>query len=111
MSGSSDGQIGGLVVGLAFGILTGGVGFATLGAFGTTVGAGLSGAAMGYAIGGMIDPPSGPDVPDTEGPRIDGVRANMPSEGSPIHFLMGPQTRVAGNLIWAGDMIERREEV
>ena len=117
MSGSSTGQIAGFVVGAAFGFFTGGVGFAAtasmtaLQAGSATVGATLAGASMGYAIGGMIDPPQGPDVPDSVGPKIEGIRNNMPSEGSPINFIMGPQVRIGGNLIWAGEMIERRVEV
>jgi hypothetical protein len=113
MSGSSGGQLAGLVVGATIGFATGGVGFATMANTMTTLGAGLSGASLGYSIGGIIDPPTPPgvDVPDVEGPRIEGVRVNMPSENQPIHFIIGPNVRMAGNLIWAGDLIERREEV
>lgn len=103
MSGTSTGQWLGLAAGVILGFFTG-IGWAA------TAQAMMSYGAIGYSIGGIIDPPK-TNIPDVVGPKADEIRNNMPSENQPVCFVLGPRVRLAGNLIWAGEIIERKEEV
>lgn len=77
---------------------------------------GLTGAAIGGAIGGSI----GGILDQTflfplfnnqkvSGPRLDDFQIQTNSEGSPINFVVGDGARVAGTLIYAGPLVERRK--
>ena len=91
---------------IAFGIAAAAL---TTGASATTIA--LIGAAAGLA-GAFIDTsflfPAIFGRPDTDlrGPRIDDVRLQTASEGSPINMCFGGNVRVAGTIIWISDLIE-----
>lgn len=95
MSGSSVGQILGGIVGGVVGFIYGG-----------PVGA-VQGFSLGYSLGGVIDPPSGPNI---EGPRLDDKRVLSSTYGEPIPLVYGPDNRVSGNMIWSTGLIEHEEE-
>lgn len=66
------------------------------------------GAAIGAAIGGVIDNQLfGPD--DQEGPRLDDLSVMTSTYGAPIPIMYGPTNRVTGNVIWATDLRERKK--
>jgi len=47
--------------------------------------------------------------PDIEGPRLNELRIQNAEEGAPMNFLVGPNNRVAGTIIWVSDLIEVEE--
>jgi len=77
----------------------------------------LTGAAIGGAIGGSIG-----GILDqtflfplfnnqkTTGPRLDDFQLQTASEGSPINFVVGDGVRIAGTLIWAGPLVEKKKK-
>ena len=78
----------------------------------TTFGAQAFVAAAGIA-GAIIDnqflfAPDAPRAQDAsrEGQRLNGLQVNGTAEGSPMNFVLGPQNRVAGHIIWLSDLIE-----
>jgi hypothetical protein len=95
MSDSSAGQIVGGVVGGVIGFFVGG----PAGAF--------QGFSIGYSLGGLVDPPSGPNV---EGPRLDDKKVITSTYGDPITLAYGPNTRLSGNVIWSTGLIEAENE-
>lgn len=84
--------------------------------FGSGIAAiGLTGAAIGGAVGAFagnfIDRTflypalfGGPQ--SLEGQRIDSLDVQSASEGSPMYFVLGPQNRLAGTVIWMTDLNE-----
>jgi hypothetical protein len=100
MSGSSTGQIVGTVVGAVIGFYTGGAGWALAGSI-------AQGAAAGYVVGGLVDPPPGPNV---QGPRLDDKKVTTSTYGDPIPLVYGPDNRIAGNVIWSTGLIEKSKK-
>lgn len=96
MSGSSAGQIVGGVVGAVVGFIYGG---GPMGA--------VQGFSIGYSLGGVVDPPKGPDI---EGPRLDDKRVISSTYGEPIPLVYGPDNRLSGNMIWSTGLIETENE-
>ena len=84
----STGQIAGTVVGAAIGFVTAGPGGAAYGAF--------QGATVGYAVGGMLDPPKGPS---TEGPRLSDTSVQTSTYGAFIPRIYGT-VAIDGNIFW-----------
>jgi hypothetical protein len=87
---------------------------ATAASFGAVAGAAI-GAAAGMAVGAYIDQTyiypmfqQGPG--DIRGPRVDDFPLQLGSEGSPIHYILGAENRVAGVVIWLSPIIEDKEE-
>lgn len=77
-------------------------------AVGTYLG-GPIGGMIGAAIGGYVDQQLfGPG--DQEGPRLGDLRVTTSTYGAPIPLIYGPENRVAGNIIWASDLIETSKE-
>ncbi|MBX7501095.1 phage tail protein [Qipengyuania sp. YG27] len=77
-----------------------------LGALGTLVGGplgGALGATLGRSLDAMII-----GSPRREGPRLKELAVSTSSYGQPVPALYG-KTRVAGTVIWATDLEERRE--
>lgn len=95
MSGSSVGQLVGAVVGAVVGFYVGG----PYGAF--------QGFALGYGVGGIVDPPKGPNI---EGPRLGDRNVITSTYGEPIALVYGPDNRLSGNLIWSTGLIETENE-
>jgi hypothetical protein len=58
---------------------------------------------IGTVVGQMLFPGS---LPDQQGPRVGDLRAQQSQYGAAIPILYGT-TRVAGNVIWSTDLIER----
>ncbi len=71
----------------------------------TGIGA-YQGFAIGSAIGGALDPPSGPDQ---TGPRLKDLRAQNSAYGAFIPIVYGSY-RLAGNVIWSDDIRETKHE-
>ena len=98
--------------------------FAIGAALGTASGSGATvlgvaaatfGGAIGGAIGGVIDqtllfPAIFGNKNPIEGPRVADLKAQVANEGSPINFCMGPETRIAGNVIWMTDFKETKKK-
>lgn len=95
MSNMSAGMIGLAVIGGVVGFLTGGVGFA------------LVGATIGLGIGSYVDPVT-PDVPGVGQPATGEVELPTATEGLLIPEVLGTQP-LYGNIFWYG--LERSEEV
>jgi len=78
---------------------------------GSTIG-GPIGGAIGAAIGSWIDSQFlfplifGRDDRSIIGPRLDDLKLQLASEGSPINLCIGPENRVSGTVIWMTDLIE-----
>lgn len=87
MSGGS-GRILGAIAGAALAYFTGGI---------STV---LMGAALGSAVGGMLD-----KGPSTQGPRLDDLKVQVSTYGGAIPTIYGT-ARVGGNVIWSTDKLE-----
>jgi hypothetical protein len=71
------------------------------------------GFAVGSAIGGYVDRDviglyGGP--PNLEGPRLEDLKIQVSSYGNAVKQLWGTM-RIAGNIIWAQDIQERRQTV
>jgi hypothetical protein len=60
--------------------------------------------AVGTVVGGIVSPPKGPD-----GPRLGDLSVQTSAYGQPIPRLWGTQ-RIAGQVIWATQLIERENE-
>lgn len=79
--------------------------------------AGPAGAMIGSMIGGYVDNrwlfPAIFGQPEIEAPRLGDIALQMASEGSPKHYCIGPENRIAGTVIWISDLIEvkNQEEV
>jgi len=87
------------------GAIVGGI----IGSFVPGIGVGLGsqiGFALGSLAGAILFAPSGPDV---SGPRVDDLEAQSSQYGNPIPIVWG-KFRLAGNIIWATDMVEVIEE-
>lgn len=95
MSGSSTGQIIGAVVGGAIGFVVGGPAGA------------LKGASIGYTLGGIVDPPPGPNI---EGPRLNDKKITVSTYGEDIPLVYGPKNRLSGNVIWSTGLIETKKK-
>lgn len=80
----------------------GAIGTAIAGPFGGFIGASIGGAIDNFLIFPALFPP-----PDVTGPKADSLQPSSGNEGTPSQFLLGPMSRVAGNVIWLGE----REEV
>ena len=76
-----------------------------LGAVGTLIGARVGGA-VGTLVGQAIDQRLFPPKP-REGPRLQDLRVQTSTYGSPIPRLYG-RMRIAGTVIWATDLVESR---
>lgn len=85
---SSLGQVAGGIVGGAIGFMIGGP-------FGWAKGA-LYGAQIGITVGGLIDPPKGPNL---SGPRLSDLSAQTGTYGTPIPRIYGT-VATHGNVIW-----------
>ena len=81
---------------------------ASFGTLGLTVAGGYLfgpvGAAAGALLGNFLFGSGGPDI---EGPRLGDLSVSVATYGQPIVLGFGVQ-RVAGQMIWATDIIERR---
>lgn len=66
---------------------------------------GLSGAAVGWTIGGLIGS-SLQKLPGQEGPRLEDLASSSASYGAQIPRVWG-SARIAGSIIWAADLIEQ----
>lgn len=77
----------------------------------TTVG-GLAGGPIGAALGGMLGQAVDRNVlfrpKGRHGPRLNDLAVQTSRYGQPIPRLFG-RMRVAGHVIWATDLVERRE--
>ncbi len=78
-----------------------------LGTVGSLIGGpvgGAIGAMLGRAVDGRLFAP-----PAREGPRLDELRVQTSSYGTPIPAIWG-RMRVSGTVIWASEIAERREQ-
>ncbi len=94
MSGQQIGSVVGGVVGAVVGSFVPGLG--------TALGYSL-GSAIGGAIGGYVDPTI------IKGPRLTDAMQQTVSDGVPLPWGFGTFP-TAGNIIWAGDLVERKHE-
>lgn len=90
---SSVGQIVGGIVGAVIGFFAGG-----------NV---IMGAQIGMTVGGIIDPPDGPEL---EGPRLQDKQIIVSTYGNAIPLIYGPANRCSGNVIWSTGLVETSEE-
>jgi hypothetical protein len=84
----------------------------------TAVGVGVggpAGAALGViagTLGAFADSryifPALFGVPEIVGGKLGDRKLQVASEGSPINYLLGPENRCAGTVIWKTDLIEQR---
>jgi hypothetical protein len=65
------------------------------------------GAQIGMTVGGIIDPPDGPEL---EGPRLQDKQIIVSTYGDAIPLIYGPENRCSGNVIWSTGLIETAEE-
>lgn len=84
MAEKTTGQWVGTVVGAVAGYVTGGTSYI------------LTGAALGAAAGGVIDPPKGPKI---QGPRLNDLTQQTASYGTAIPRVYGT-TAMMGNIFW-----------
>ena len=79
---------------------------------GTAIGGPIGGAiggAVGAAVGYQVDQALfGPG--DQEGPRMDDLSITTSTYGATIPLVYGPNNRVAGNIIWSTDYVEKKHE-
>lgn len=87
------------------GQIIGGIAGAVIGFF-TPVGP-IMGAQIGMTVGGIIDPPDGPEL---EGPRLQDKQIIVSTYGNPIPLIYGPENRASGNVIWSTGLLETSEE-
>lgn len=79
------------------------LGYIAGGAIGLFFGAPMLGAAIGGAIGGMIDPPKGPNI---TGPRLDDLSLQTSTYGAALGRAYGT-VPVVGNIFWLeGDQLK-----
>ena len=74
------------------------------GIIGSFVGAPHLGMMIGGALGGYIERKNADPIRQ-EGPRLDDLKVQVSSYGSPIYRVWGTM-RIAGNIIWAGNKIQ-----
>lgn len=67
----------------------------------------IMGAQIGMTVGGIIDPPDGPEL---EGPRLQDKQIIVSTYGNAIPLIYGAENRVSGNVIWSSGLIESSEE-
>jgi hypothetical protein len=67
----------------------------------------IYGAQIGMTVGGLIDPPNGPEL---EGPRLQDKQIIVSTYGNAIPLIYGPENRASGNVIWSTGLIETAEE-
>lgn len=89
---SSVGQIVGGVVGAVVGFFMGNP---------------IMGAQIGMSVGGIIDPPDGPEL---EGPRLQDKQVICSTYGNAIPLIYGAENRCSGNVIWSSGLLETSEE-
>lgn len=89
---SSVGQIVGGVVGAVVGFFMGNP---------------IMGAQIGMSVGGIVDPPDGPEL---EGPRLQDKQIIVSTYGNAIPLIYGPENRCSGNVIWSTGLLETSEE-
>jgi len=89
---SSVGQVVGGVVGAVVGFFMGNP---------------IMGAQIGMTVGGIIDPPDGPEI---EGPRLQDKQVIVSTYGAAIPLIYGAENRCSGNVIWSSGLIETSEE-
>lgn len=89
---SSVGQVVGGVVGAVVGFFMGNP---------------IMGAQIGMSVGGIIDPPDGPEL---EGPRLQDKQIIVSTYGDVIPLIYGPENRASGNVIWSTGLLETSEE-
>lgn len=88
MSGDkSTGQIAGGIIGAAIGFFAGSGNLYTA----------FQGYVIGSGIGGLVDPPPGPNL---QGPRLDDLNAQTSSYGSGVARIYGDKIAVSGTIIW-----------
>jgi len=87
------------------GQVIGGIAGAVIGFF-TPVGP-IMGAQIGMTVGGIIDPPDGPEL---EGPRLQDKQIIVSTYGNAIPLIYGPENRASGNVIWSTGLLETSEE-
>lgn len=98
---SSGGQAVGGIVGAIAGVF---LAPATAGASMTWA---LYGAQIGMTVGGLLDPPKGPNI---KGPRLDDLSVQTSTYGASIPRIYGTN-KVAGNVIWLeGDKIREKKK-
>lgn len=67
---------------------------------------GMSGAQLGWMAGSMLGSALFPEqLPAQQGPRLDDLKVQTSTYGQPLPILYGT-VRMAGNVIWATDIIE-----
>jgi len=93
---SSVGQVVGGVVGAVIGFFVGG----------GPAGA-IYGAQIGMTVGGIVDPPDGPQL---EGPRLQDKQIIVSTYGNAIPLIYGAENRCSGNVIWSTGLLETSEE-
>jgi len=89
---SSVGQVVGGVVGAVVGFFMGNP---------------IMGAQIGMTVGGIIDPPDGPEI---EGPRLQDKQVIVSTYGNAIPLIYGAENRCSGNVIWSTGLLETSEE-
>jgi hypothetical protein len=89
---SSVGQVVGGVVGAVVGFFMGNP---------------IMGAQIGMTVGGIIDPPDGPEI---EGPRLQDKQIIVSTYGNAIPLIYGAENRCSGNVIWSTGLLETSEE-
>lgn len=67
----------------------------------------IYGAQIGMTVGGLIDPPDGPQL---EGPRLQDKQIIVSTYGNAIPLIYGAENRCSGNVIWSTGLIETAEE-
>jgi hypothetical protein len=67
----------------------------------------IYGAQIGMTVGGIIDPPDGPQL---EGPRLQDKQIIVSTYGNAIPLIYGAENRCSGNVIWSTGLIETAEE-
>lgn len=82
---------------------------------GTTIAASTVGATIGGFVGSYIDntfvfPALFGQQQELEGPKLEELRIQSASEGSPIHYCQGPNCRVAGTIIFCSPLTEVEQE-
>lgn len=79
-----------------------------LGVAGAVVGGAFGMPGVGYMLGSALGAALFPE-PGQDGPRLSDLKVQQSQYGAPIPILYGTY-RVAGNVIWAADLIEHAQE-
>lgn len=110
--GSTIGMVIGAVAGIALIYITGGAASPFVAGWmgvSTTAGAVLYGAAIGATVGGLaggLIAPASFNGPEVQGPRIAELQIMGVAEGAGVHLAFGHTMRLAGQLIYAGGLLE-----